>query len=620
MPQPTHAERSLVGRRSVLAGGAAAVLAAAGFRARPAWADGVDATRPADGSHRLTVMGTTDLHGNVFNWDYFADREFGSATNPDDIGLAKVSSLVDAVRAERGRGNTLLIDAGDTIQGTPLAYYYARIEPISKTRVHPMAAAMNAIGYDAAALGNHEFNYGIPLLRTFEEQLDFPLLGANALDARTGTPAFQPYVVKLVRFRGMRPVRVGILGLTNPGIAIWDKANVEGRMTFPGLVEQAKVWVPKMRRAGCDVVIVSAHSGADTSSSYGDALPWPENASTLVAEQVPGIDAILVGHAHLEIPERFVTNKETGAQVVLTEPSYWGRRLSLIELDLRWSAQHGWQVVGRGSQVLNSNTVPEDPEIVALLKGDHDDVVTYVNSPIGTSKVAMSAATARYEDTPALDFVNHVQADAVKKALAGSAAADLPVLSIAAPFNKDAQIPAGQVSVRDVAGLYIYDNTLLAVRFTGAQLKAYLEQSATYFKQVSGVGPYAPDDVTNAPTATAPKGTPDYNYDVVSGLDAPLTYDIDIAKPVGQRITNLSYAGAPVAAGQEFALAVNNYRQSGGGNFPGVSTAEVLYNAQVEIRQLLIDWVTAAGEVDPTVFFSRDWQLVANGTPVIIQP
>nr|WP_179791671.1 5'-nucleotidase C-terminal domain-containing protein [Actinopolymorpha rutila] len=565
-------------------------------------------------------MGTTDLHGNVFNWDYFADREFGSATNPDDIGLAKVSSLVDAVREERGRGNTLLIDAGDTIQGTPLAYYYARVEPISKTRVHPMAAAMNAIGYDAAALGNHEFNYGIPLLRTFEEQLDFPLLGANALNARTGRPAFQPYVVKLVRFRGMRPVRVGILGLTNPGIAIWDKANVEGRMTFPGLVEQAKVWVPEMRRAGCDVVIVSAHSGADTSSSYGDTLPWPENASTLVAEQVPGIDAILVGHAHREIPERFVTNKETGAQVVLTEPSYWGRRLSLIELDLRWSARDGWQVVGRGSQVLNSNTVPEDPEIVALLKGDHDDVVTYVNSPIGTSKVAMSASTARYEDTAALDFVNYVQADAVKKALAGSAAADLPVLSIAAPFNKDAQIPAGQVSVRDVAGLYIYDNTLLAVRFTGARLKAYLEQSAAYFKQVSGVGPFAPDDVTNAPTPTAPNGTPDYNYDVVSGLDAPLTYDIDIAKPVGQRITGLSYAGAPVAADQEFALAVNNYRQSGGGNFPGVNTAEVLYNAQVEIRQLLIDWVTAAGEIDPTVFFSRDWQLVSNGTPVIIQP
>nr|WP_092880752.1 5'-nucleotidase C-terminal domain-containing protein [Actinopolymorpha cephalotaxi] len=565
-------------------------------------------------------MGTTDLHGNVFNWDYYADHEFGSDTNPDDIGLAKVSSLVNAVREKRGRGNTLLIDAGDTIQGTPLAYYYARIEPISKTRVHPMAAAMNAIGYDAAALGNHEFNYGIPLLRTFEEQLDFPLLGANALNASTGRPAFQPYVIKLVRFRGMRPVRVGILGLTNPGIAIWDKANVEGRMTFPGLVEQAKVWVPKMRRAGCDVVIVSAHSGADTSSSYGDALPWPENASTLVAEQVPGIDAILVGHAHVEIPERFVTNKETGAQVVLTEPSYWGRRLSLIELDLRWSAQRGWQVVGRGSQVLNSNTVPEDDEIVALLKADHDDVITYVNSPIGTSKVAMSASTARYEDTPALDFVNYVQADAVKKALAGSAAADLPVLSIAAPFNKDAEIPAGQVSVRDVAGLYIFDNTLLAVRFTGAQLKAYLEQSAAYFKQVDGVGPFAPDDVTNAPTPTSPKGTPDYNYDVVAGLDAPLTYDIDIAKPVGERITGLSYAGAPVAADQEFALAVNNYRQSGGGNFPGVKTAEVLYNAQVEIRQLLINWVTAAGEIDPTVFFSRDWQLVANGTPVIIQP
>ena len=601
-----------VGRRTVLAGGVAGVLTAAGFQ--PTAAD----AEPEHGHDRrftLTVMGTTDLHGNVFNWDYFNNREFDDSAH-NDIGLAKVSTLVDAVRTQRGKRNTLLIDAGDTIQGTPLTYFYAKVEPITRHRIHPMATAMNAIGFDAAAVGNHEFNYGIDLLRTYERQLDFPLLAANALDTH-GHPAFRPFVIKSVRFPGAPALRVGILGLTNPGIAIWDKANVEGKMTFPGLVEQAAHYVPMLRRCGIDVVIVAAHSGADTSSSYGDALPWPENAASLVAEQVPGIDAILVGHAHVEIPQRLVTNTATGKQVVLTEPLYWGRRLSLIEIGASWTSRQGWQVDTTTAQVLNSNTVAEDPNIVRLLKPQHDKVVSYVNSKIGSCTTAMSAATARYEDVPALDFINRVQGEEVKKSITD---ATLPVLSIAAPFNRAAAIPAGDVSVRDVAGLYIFDNTLLAVRLTGTQLKDYLEKSVSYFKQVSGPGPFKPDDVTNAPTPSAPNGTPDYNYDVIGGLDAALTYDIDIAQPVGQRILNLSYAGTPVAPTAQFAVAVNNYRQSGGGGFPHISTAPVLYNRQVEIRQLLIDWTTAKGTIDPTTFSTTDWKLVANGTPVVITP
>ncbi|MFL6145057.1 MAG: bifunctional metallophosphatase/5'-nucleotidase [Labedaea sp.] len=605
-------EISRPGRRSVLAGGVAGALAAAGFR--PTIADAAP-EHGSDRQHTLTVMGTTDLHGNVFNWDYFNNREFDDSAH-NDIGLAKISTLVDAVRTQRGRHNTLLIDAGDTIQGTPLAYYYARVEPITRRKIHPMAAAMNAVGYDAAALGNHEFNYGIELLRTYERQLDFPLLAANALDAR-GRAAFRPFVVKFVRFPGAPPLRVGIVGLTNPGIAIWDKANVEGRMSFPGLVEQAARHVPALRRLGVGVVILAAHSGADTSSSYGDALPWPENAASLVAEQVPGIDAILVGHAHVEIAQRLVTNTATGKQVVLTEPLFWGKRLSLIELGLSWTARHGWRVDSTSAQVLNSNTVAEDPKIVRLLTAQHDKVVTYVNSKIGTCTTAMSAASARYADVAALDFINQVQGEEVKKSVSDPT---LPVLSIAAPFNRAAAIPAGDVSVRDVAGLYIFDNTLLAVLLTGAQLKDYLEKSVSYFKQVSGPGPFTPDQVTNAPTPAAPNGTPDYNYDVIAGLDAPLTYDIDIAVPVGQRILNLAYDGTPVAAQARFAVAVNNYRQSGGGGFPHISTAEVLYNRQVEIRQLLIDWTGAQGTIDPAAFSSVDWKLVANGVPVTITP
>jgi len=604
-------------RRAVLASAAVAgALTAAGMSSTEA-ATLRPPHRPG-APVKLTIMGTTDLHGSVFNWNYFKNAEYDD-TARNDIGLAKVSTLVEAVRSQRGRDHTLMIDAGDTIQGTPLAYYFARIAPITDGHPHPMAAAMNHIGYDAAALGNHEFNYGIPLLRAFADQLDFPLLGANALDTATGLPAFAPYVIKTIKVKSEKPIRVGILGLTNPGIAIWDKANVEGKMTFPGLVEQAMIWVPRMRAAGVDVVIVAAHSGATTSSSYGDALPYPENASTLVAQLVPGIDAILVGHAHLEIPERRVFNLATRREVVLTEPLRWGMRLSLIDLSLVKVAGR-WVVQSVGSSVLNSNTVAEDPAVVKLLTADHDRVVTYVNSVIGSSTQAMSCATARYEDTAALDFINLVQAQAVRTAIAGTPEATLPILSIAAPFNREAAIPAGLVSVRDVAGLYIFDNTLLGITFTGAEVKAYLEKSATYFKKVTGAGPFTPDQLTNAVTPNALNGTPDYNYDVMGGLDAPLRYDIDVAKDVGSRILNLTYAGARIEPAAKFVVAINNYRQSGGGSFPGVTTAPVVHNAQQEIRQLIIDWVTSAKVINPADFASTDWRLVSNGQAVLITP
>jgi 2',3'-cyclic-nucleotide 2'-phosphodiesterase/3'-nucleotidase len=475
---------------------------------------------------------------------------------------------------------------------------------------------MNLCGYDAAALGNHEFNYGIEHLRTFESQLNFPLLGANAVDPATKKPVFAPYVIKKLKVGHGKKVTVGILGLTNPGIAIWDKANVEGRMEFPGLVEQAKIFVPRLKKLGCDVVIISAHSGADTSSSYGDALPYPENASTLVAEQVPDVDAILVGHAHKDIPQRLVRNKATGRDVLLVEPLYWGMRVAVMDLRLERRGG-GWRVTQATGQTLNSNTVAEHPKVAAAVRAQHDTVVGYVNSVIGSSAQALSAARAVVEDVPIIDFVNYVQADAVKAALAPEDAA-LPVLSIAAPFNRSASFPAGEVTVRDAAGLYIYDNTLMAVKVTGAQVKDYLEYSARYFKPVTTTGPVPMDDVTNAVTETAPNGTPDYNFDSVAGLDADLTYDIDLAKPVGQRITNLAYGGVPVAGPEQFVLAVNNYRQSGGGGFPHVSTAPVVYNRQVEIRQLLIDWVTAHQVIDPAAFASSDWRLVSNGSPITI--
>ncbi|MCA6091762.1 5'-nucleotidase C-terminal domain-containing protein [Streptomyces sp. SCA3-4] len=556
--------------------------------------------------YSFTVMGTTDLHGNVFNWDYFTDAEFDDKAH-NDVGLAKISTLVNQVRAEKGRRNTLLIDAGDTIQGTQLSYYYAKVDPITGANgpVHPMAQAMNAIGYDAAALGNHEFNYGIPTLRKFQEQCRFPILGANALDAKTMRPAFPPYVMKTVCTPHGRDVRVAVLGLTNPGIAIWDKANVQGKMVFPGLEEQAAKWVPKLRSMGADVVIVSAHSGSSGTSSYGDQLPYVENAAALVAEQVPGIDAILVGHAHTEIPEYRVTNKVTGKQVVLSEPLKWGQRLTLFDFGLVWE-RGGWQVESVSAKVLNSNTVAEDRRITGLLGDEHRKVVAYVNQVIGTSSAAMGASEAAYKDTPIIDFINHVQAETVRAALVGTAYASLPVLSQASCFSRTAAVPAGKVTIREVAGLYPFENTLEARVMTGAQVRAYLEFSARYYVRTVAGGPVDPAKLTNA------EGIPDYNYDVVSGL----SYEIDVAKAPGSRIVNLSFDGKPLVDSAEFVLAVNNYRASGGGNFPHVARAKQVWANSDEIRNTIIGWVKAKQSIDVGAFSSVDWKLTRDGVPV----
>ena len=609
MTEP-HISPRTVSRRSMLAG---AVVGGAGAAFLGATA--AQASKPRPGTTAtLTVLGTTDLHGHIFNWDYYNDRQYDDAAH-NDVGIAKAATLIKAMREERA--NTLTLDAGDTIQGTPLTYFYAAIDPITGPRAptHPMAAAMNEIGYDAACLGNHEFNYGLPILRKFQSQLHHPLLGANALDWDTREAAFPEYVIKDVEVAPGEIVKVGIVGFVTPGCAIWDKANVEGRIKFDGIVQRAKRVIPQVKRAGADVVVVSCHSGADTSSSYGDALPYPENASTLLAEQVPGIDAILVGHAHVDIVERFVTNAKTGKQVLLCEPRYWGMRVAVMDLELE-RRRHGWQVVSASSTLLNSNTVPADQDVIDISHIAHKRTRKYVNSVVGTSTEALSAATSRYEDTGAIDFIKYVQAEAVKAATGTS----LPVLSIAAPFNKLAAIPAGEVTVRDIAGLYIYDNTLEAIQFSGAQVRAYLEFSATYFKQISGTGPFAPADLTNAVTPLAPNGTPDYNYDIMGGFDAPLTYDIDISKAPGSRIVDLAYGGVPVADDQQFVIAINNYRASGGGNFPGVTTAPVVYNAQVPITQLLIKWVSDHKIVDPAVFASTDWRLVSGGQPITITP
>lgn len=598
-----------ISRRNVLIGAtAASALAAAGWSASPA----VAATNGT--TAKVTIMGTSDLHANVVNWDYYKDAAYydGSPTRETNaVGLSRVASLVKQVRADRGRGNTLLFDAGDTIQGTPLGFYYATVEPVTETgATHPVAAQMNALGYDAVALGNHEFNYGLDFLDNWISQMDAPVLAANAVHAGTKVPRYTPYTITQLKVaKGHPPVKVGVLGLTNPGVVIWDKANVSGRVEVLDLVETAKRWVPVMKAEGAHIIVVSAHSGESGLSTYGSELPI-ENAAKLVAEQVPDVDVVLFGHAHAEIPERLVTNLVTGAEVIMSEPKNWGQRLSVFDLDLRYS-RGKWSVVEHKAYLLNANTVVDDPEFVAIVRDQHDAVVDYMHSKVAVSTEEMLAAESCWKDTAILDYVNVVQAETVRAAVAGTAEASLPIVSIAAPFNRAASFPLGDVTIKDVAGLYIYDNTLMASILTGKQITEYLEFSAEYFKTVAPDAPVDPAAWTNAPTPRS-AFTPDYNYDQFSGVE----YTIDLSKPVGQRISPLVYDGAPVADDQQFLVAVNNYRQSGGGGFPHIATAPVVYNAQVAIREAIVAYASAAGTIDPPSFHVVNWKLVRNGVPV----
>ncbi|MEV0638467.1 5'-nucleotidase C-terminal domain-containing protein [Streptomyces sp. NPDC050619] len=601
MPVSPMNRREFV-QKSAVTGAAVAVVGAA---AVPAQAAEDRAPQHTPRTWSFSILGTTDLHSHVFDWDYYTDAAYQDSKG-NSVGVARVATLVKQQREAKGEEHVLLVDAGDIIQGTSLAYYYARVEPITGEDApqHPMAVAMNHMRYDAAALGNHEFNYGIDVLRKFESQCRFPLLGANALDAKTLRPAFQPYTVKRIRVPGAPDIKVGILGLTNPGIALWDKDNVSGKMVFPGLVEQAKKYVPRLRALGCDVVFLTDHSGLDGSTSYGDALPYVENASNLVAEQVPGIDAILVGHTHVEVSSYTVKNAETGEDVLLSEPYCWGYRLTVFDFEVE--LRHGrWEVTSKAAQTLDPKAVEEDTEITQLLQADHELVVKYVNTPVGTCTEDLPAADSCWKDVPIMDFIHEVQMKAVAAGLS-SADAALPLISVAAPFSRTADIPAGDVTIRDIAGLYIYDNTLYGKKLTGAQLKDYLEYAAKYYHQVPSGTKVDTATLTNANSFW------DYMYDTAAGV----AYEIDVAQAEGSRIKNLTYDGTAVTDDQVFVVAVNNYRANGGSGYPHIAAADIAYSSTNEIRQLMIDYVTEKKTLDPADFAVTNWRLTQDGTPV----
>jgi 2',3'-cyclic-nucleotide 2'-phosphodiesterase (5'-nucleotidase family) len=523
---------------------------------------------PARAAQRvdLVVASTTDLHGQVRGWDYYAD------TAESAQGLARIATIVDSVR-HANPGRVILADAGDFLQGNPFTYAAARIDTALP---NPAVAAMNAMHYDAATIGNHEFDYGVPALRRAIATAAFPLLAANAMGG-PAPAAWRPYT--MVERGG---VKVGIVGATTPGSMRWDAEHLRAaRVTIGAMGPAIAAAVAAARAAGADAIVVVAHAGMSGESNYDtlSAGTGAENPMAQVAREVPGIDLIVLGHTHRELADTSING------VLITQPRNAAASVSLAHLVLE-RADGAWKVVAKHASLVRAAGHAEQAAVVAAAERGHAAARKYAGTVVGRTIVAWSADSARLADVPIMDFV----AETMRRA----SGADLA--SVAA-FSTDLRIPAGSVTVAQMAQLYPYENTLRVLKISGAQLKAYLEHSAKYFRAQESGG---------EGRVSADPAIPGYNFEIVTGVD----YAIDLSRPIGARITGLSRGGRPVRDDDSFTMALSNYRAEGAGGYTMLRGAPPVYDREQDLRQLLIEEVARSGTLDPAAYFTRNWRIV----------
>ncbi|EQA1699590.1 bifunctional 2',3'-cyclic-nucleotide 2'-phosphodiesterase/3'-nucleotidase [Cronobacter dublinensis] len=572
----------------------------------------------------LRILETTDLHSNMMDFDYYKDAP------TEKFGLVRTASLINAARQEAD--NSVLVDNGDLIQGSPLGDYMAA-KGLKDGDVHPVYKAMNTLDYAVGNLGNHEFNYGLDYLHKALAGANFPYVNANIIDAKTQKPLFTPYLIKetQVKDKDGKPhtLKIGYIGFVPPQIMTWDKANLSGKVTVNDITETARKYVPQMRAQGADLVVVVAHSGLS-------AEPYKALAENSVyyLSQVPGVDAILFGHAHAVFPGKdFATVK--GADIAqgtlngvpAVMPGMWGDHLGIVDLVL--SNDDGkWKVTQSKAEArpvydaqAKKSLAAEDQNLVKVLKADHDATREFVGQPVGKSADPMYSYLALVQDDPTVQVVNNAQKAYVEHFIQGDPdLAQLPVLSAAAPFkvggrkNDPAsfvEVEKGQLTLRNAADLYLYPNTLVVVKATGAEVKEWLECSAGQFNQID-VNSATPQPLLNW------DGFRTYNFDVIDGVK----YQIDVTQPAkydgecqtvspkAERIKHLTFNGKPIDPNATFLVATNNYRAYGG-KFAGTGDSHIAFASPDENRAVLAAWIGAetkrAGEIHPAA--DNNWRL-----------
>lgn len=576
---------------------------------------------PAGATAVLGVFETTDVHSNVVGYDYFK-----LAAEPS-LGLDRTATLIAQARKEYP--NNLLFDNGDTIQGSALADYQALVKPLGCGQVLAVYKAMNLLGFDGGGIGNHEFNYGLAYLsQVTGNRFDvagvdparqrcagpaFPQVLANVYSVKSRQPLFQPYHIidKQIAATGAdgKPVaatlKVGIIGFTPPTITSWDKRWLDGKIYTEGVRESAEKFIPEMRAKGADIVIAISHGGLDDSPYTPDM----ENGNWHLA-RVPGIDAMLIGHSHQvfpnaasSVPQFQLPGVDKARGLVHGVPTVmanmWGKHLGVIGLRLvydgaRWKVDQGKTTVeARAAQAGEKTFVAPDPAIAALVAAEHEATIAYVKTPVGVTKFRMSSYFVDVGDVSAIAVVNAAQADYVKHYVRSAMPkySRLPVLSMSAPFKNGfagmadyTDIAAGSLALNNAADLYLYPNVLHVVKVSGEELKGWLERSANRFNTI--------DPARTQPQELINPGFASYNFDAMTSRD--ISYEIDLAEAPGKRIRKLRYKGKPVAPSAQFLVATNNYRASGGGNFPALDGSRTVIASPDTNRDILIAYIKKA--------------------------
>lgn len=574
--------------------------------------------RAASNQAHLRIMETTDLHVHVYPYDYYSDKPV------DTVGLARTAAHIDAIRAEAT--NTMLVDNGDFLQGNPMGDYIAYERGMAEGDMHPVIKAMNTLGYDASTLGNHEFNYGLDFLQKSLAGADFPVVSANVA-TRTGASPTQdqtllkPYVIldrQVTDGDGTsHPIRVGIIGFVPPQIMNWDRKHLEGNVEARDIVTTARAYIPQMKEEGADIIIALSHSGIGSA----DWTEGMENASVPLAA-VDGIDAVMTGHSHLVFPsptyaEFAGVDAEKG--LIHGKPAvmggFWGSHLGVIDLMLEREAGE-WRVVTtsvetrpiseRGEDRSVTALVESDPEVLDAIATEHQATLDYVRTAVGDTSTPLHSYFALVADDPSVQVVSIAQKWYISDMMQGTENEGLPILSAAAPFKAGGRggpdyytdVPVGPVAIKNVADLYLYPNTVRAVKVTGEQVRLWLERSAGMFNQIT---PGEADQVL------LNDDFPSYNFDVIDGvsyqidLSQPAMFDRDgaVVAPDTQRIVNLTFEGAPVRDDMEFIVATNNYRASGGGSFPGADGSTIVFEAPDTNRDVIVRYIVEEGTITP---------------------